>query len=304
MNCFLTAWDREGRGSQRESPWRPPRGGTGEALGKEEKLTIYARLNTGTPRLFFLWVLFLLGAVGPTAPAAAAEAPDSAPAAPLLEGWTRLTIEGRKFLVARGRSVIERRQAPAAGEADPGPVAEVRVVSTARVLGHDLSRHHVVSRARVDGRLIEWVERDGRGRLRRGRLVGDRLVVSRFSRRASVETGAWTLDRRRVFPLAGAWERVPAIDPYGLLGRLATAAAGSTGRIFLLTRRGPVEVVYRAEASVRERWRLRDEDAGRSRRYALRVRRVDLAPARQGGRTLFDMEGPLQLWVEEGWGRC
>ena len=300
MNCFLTAWDREGRGCQRESPWRPPRGETGEALGKEEKLTIYARLNTGAPRLFLLILAILLSISGfGPAGSRAQTAAEAAARAPVLRGWTRLVLEGRKFFVARGRSVIERRRA----ERGTQPTEEVRVVSTARVLGRSLSRHQVTSRSLAGGRLLEWVEVDGKGRARRGRLEPGSLVVTRF-RRPDEGQGAlgWLLDRRRRLAVPAAWDELPAIDPYGLLGRLAVATAAGRGKIQLLTRRGTVEVVYRVGAPRRERWRLQDEDSSRRRHDELSVRRVELVPSRQGGRTLFDMEGPLELWIEEGSG--
>lgn len=228
-----------------------------------------------------------------------------------LQGWTKLVLNGRKFLIARGTAEIERwpgaeRRPEPGGAPAPDLPEMLRVESSARVLGRSVSRFHVVSLARPGGALLEWFAWNEGKKARRVRLEegesGAALRVARY--RPAGEAAAWILDRQQVLPfeLPPESRGLPPIDPYGVMGRLGELVSRREGNFLLVSRKGPIEVAFEASAPEEQTFRLRDQATGDRVSLDLKVSRVMLRPAGGAGRTLLDMEGATELWVDAGSG--
>lgn len=185
----------------------------------------------------------------------------------------------------------------------PGLPEMLRVASSARVFGRSVSRSWVVSLARPGGSLLEWFESSEGKRARRVRLeTGEPGTVLRVARYRPAEgaSAPWRVDREKLLPLKLSAESLdlPPIDPYGVMGRLGEMVSRRRGRFQLVTRKGPIEVTFEASAPREQTFRLRDEASRERVSLDLKVSRVLLRPAGGAGKTLLDMEGATELWVD------
>ena len=215
----------------------------------------------------------------------------AAPVSSPLEGWTRLELEGRKFLVAHGRTAIERWQGP--------PL--IVVTSDLRFLGRH-RRHEAFALAGSDGRPVRWLEVSAgrRARLHVFDAAGGRLEVATF-RPADGGSRAWR--PAGVEGIDVGESASGALDPWTLLAWLDDLAARSAGdTIGVLTRHGLRRFAVTRGPMRRQRYSLEalDRPAGR-RRVVLEVVRVEILPA-DGGETLLGLSGPTVLTIDRGSG--
>ncbi len=208
-----------------------------------------------------------------------------------LEGWTRIELEGRKFLIAHGRTVIERWQEPSL----------VVVTSDLRALGRR-RRHRAFAETDQGGRPVRWIEiSDGRrARLHVFAAATGRLEVATFR---PVGEGASGWRPAGVEGLEVGSDAAGALDPWTLLARLDDLAARGAGdTIDVLTRHGLRRFAVRREPAGRRRTTLEalDPPAGRQ-RVVLEAVRVEILPA-DGGETLLGLIGPTALTIDRGSG--
>jgi hypothetical protein len=241
------------------------------------------------------------------APAAAGEAGSEAEvrASSPLSGWSTLVLDGRKFLVAKGRSEIRRYGADTATAVPE----RVGVVSDAWLLGAHVGEHRALSTAHPTDALTAgwkgWVPEE---KLRVARLEGCTLSVVdyRGPEDDDVPEGAgWKLHRERTVEIpAGDARDEPARGPwdvYALLARLGPLARGEEPmRVRMLTKRGEVlAVVERSGETVFDR-RVERLDDGSRVDLELPVVQLELKPAPEAADAehLLDMRGPVRMLVD------
>ncbi len=242
--------------------------------------------------------------------AGAFEVPASSPeSASPLEGWTRITLEGRKYLVARGRSSVTRW--PPSGDELPGLVA---VDSEASVLGAGVSTHHAFAESDAEGRPLRWLGWTPGKKARHAALEDGTLVVEKLvpgEKAPPDPQRGWTVAQRTELALSGegeeaqdgddaegCGEELPLVDAYTLVTALGSVASEKTGTFRVLTRRGATTIHYEEVWRGARELRLRDDDAGARRTLRLEVRRMVLRPAESGGETLLRMRGETTLWLD------
>jgi hypothetical protein len=246
-------------------------------------------------------VLLALGLAVPAA-LAADEARQRSP----LSGWSSLALEGRKFLVAKGRSEIRRWDA-----AGPEALArEVAVLSDAWVFGARVAEHRALSTIDQDHRRsCGWVAWSPREKLRVAELTEGTLTVTDY-RGPKEDDGpaeGWALDRERTAevpaslddadggPARGPW------DVYALLTRLGPFARGEEPmRVRMLIKRGAVLAEVRRVGRRTFRERVKDLDTDERRRLELPVVELKLEPAgdAKGEEHMLKMRGPVTMWVD------
>ena len=249
-------------------------------------------------RSVFLAVVLLLGAALSLLPAA----PRTGDAPVDLRGWTAATYRARKFLVATATTRVERAAAPRwclpSWWTAPrvAPARLVRVEMTARLFGGGVGGRTAFSLVGGDGTAGS-----------RGFLV----VVPGKKARAVVPGvgGAWwvrtwradrsgRLDAPRDRRLPGEPPGPGVPDPWSVLADPGVLLAARGGELALLTRRGVARARVRDLGSVKRRLTLLDEDAGTRRSLTVDAVRLALEPVREGGATLFDLEGRTVVEVE------
>lgn len=218
-------------------------------------------------------------------PAAPATAPAvESPASPL-DGWTELVLEGRKFLVATGRSSIVR---------DPER-GRVHVASVLRALGSP-KFHDAWSVARPDASAsCAWLEVSRGKKARAGFVDGAAEQATIVTLRAGAEDDGWGPPQIRSVAIGAG-----RLDAYALLAHLPRLFEG--GRIALVTKDGETVIDVRAGPPARRFLRLRalDGEKGDARVLLLAVP-LDLRAA-DGGETLLGLEGDTRLWVDRSSG--
>lgn len=244
-------------------------------------------------------VLLALGLAAPAA-LAVGEGLQGSP----LSGWSSLVLEGRKFLVAKGRSEIRRW-----GAADPGALPhEVAVLSDAWVFGAHVAEHRAVSTVdRERGRSCGWVAWTPREKLRVAELADGTLTVTdhRGPEEDDGPAEGWALDKERTAevppaaedgrPARGPW------DVYALLTRLGPLARGEDPmRVRMLIKRGAVLAEIRRVGERTFSERVKNLDTGERTRFELPVVVLKLEPAGEakGEEHMLKMRGPVTMWVD------
>lgn len=240
----------------------------------------------------------LPGAVPATAAAtpSAAESPDSA-ASPLA-GWSRLVLEGREWLVAKGRSEIRRRAA--GGESGPEQVA---VVTDAWVFGAHVGEHRALSVFVPCGaRTAYWQGWVPGEKLRRGTVGEGTLGVVDY--RFREEQGGWVEHRSREIDLEPAKGPEGPWDVYALLARLGPPARAARGgepvRVAMLTKERVVLGRLRHVRDVVYERRVENLDTGEKRRMSIPCVELELEPAAENADAehMLDMRGPVRMLVD------
>ncbi len=222
--------------------------------------------------------------------ALAAEAP--------LKGWSSVSLKGRKFLFATGRSRIERWP-----EAEDEPEELVRMVSSASALGASIARHRVLSVSKLDGRGTErwlaWTE-GKKAKLAERRADSELLVTTLLpgGGTAGAPPEGWTRSKEQVVTLGSVLHPGPVMDTATRLAHLDELVVRRRGVFPLLTRQGVTSLAFRTVETRRLRRRLRDRDSGHRDWITLEVAVIELAPSAAGGGTLLGMEGPTELWID------
>lgn len=222
-----------------------------------------------------------------------------------LSGWSVLVLDGRKLLVAKGRSEIRRYGADEAA----GLPEQVGVVSDAWLFGAHVGAHRALSTiCPAAARSESWKGWVPDEKLRVATLEGGTLSVVDY-RGPEDDDGppgpGWRLHRENQVEIPPAAEgESPARGPwdvYALLARLGPLARGEEPlRVRMLTKRGEVlGVVERAGETVFDERveRLDDEEHVR---LQLPVVELTLKPAPEAAdeEHLLDMRGPVRMWVD------
>jgi hypothetical protein len=219
-----------------------------------------------------------------------------------LEAWARLRLEGRKYLIASGRSEISRGSDPRAEDLEL-----LTVSSEARVLGAKAGRHEAAS-VMGGGRRgsLCWMELSPRKKARLG-LVHEssgKITLTTFRPTGQSDedsAGSWPVSHLDEWPLPRdeLGGRTEVLDPYGLLGRLDALLESRSGELTVLTKRGPAQLRFERLSRERVRVRLRNLDDGAQIDEMIDAVVVDLTPGgEQSGETLLNMRGATRLWID------
>jgi hypothetical protein len=246
------------------------------------KITTYLVLLLGSPGLLAPAAPSL--AQGPDAEATSREAPPTSP----LAGWSRLELSGRKFLIARGASTIERW---------PGREL-VAVTSEVSALGIRREHRVWVVAADPEGAAPRWAEVSPESKVRVVRyLAGEGAVEARRHRWRDEELG-WGPERVQRFPLPAeaACSGRPR-DAWSMLAELDDLVRIRPAERLVLTRKG-VDRLRVVPGRARElTWKLEDLDRGETRRVRLRAAEVHLRGAEKG-ETILGMSGDTTLLID------
>ncbi len=217
---------------------------------------------------------------------AAGPAPANEAAASPLDGWARLHLEGRKFLVARAHVDLERW---------PGE-GRVRCESVLRALGS--KRRHVAHAWQPNpAEPRAWVELSEGRKLRVAhRQVGRAgpLAVRRYKPGDSKD---WS--DLKVEQIALDEAESSLLDAWYTLAELPTLLTDTAQRV--LTKEGPIQL--RVESRPLGMRTLRLEDLEKGRRREVRVDAIELRLSRAGeGETLLGLSGPTVLVIDRASG--
>lgn len=217
-----------------------------------------------------------------------------------LEGWAKLRVEGRKFLIAKGRAEIERWPARVADEPNakkPGSEL-VAVLSSAQIFGKSSAEHRAFSPGADADAVSRWME-FSHGK--RGRVgvwkPGQSYQVTKYKPVANSDPSRMTDWKSSDVK---NWTDVPdqrPVDPYRLLGELDRLVGRRSGTLRVLTKAGVGTLEFRTSQPETRKWTVRDLDSGTKRRLNLRVARVELFAA-EGEETVLSLSGPTELWVD------
>jgi hypothetical protein len=204
-----------------------------------------------------------------------------------LAGWSELALEGRKLLIAKGRSTIARH---------PSAAGEPRLVvvdSDLQALGVH-KEHRAFGLTAPEGRLLAFLEHSPGQKLRT-------VAVDPSSGDLRVETwrpdesGTLALERAREVELPEPVRRRGVPDPFSLLADLDRLFEG--GNVEVLTKDGVTTLAVERGPLRRVTTTLREMDSGERRRVRLDVVELRLS-ATDDGETLLGMSGPTVLLVE------
>lgn len=199
-----------------------------------------------------------------------------------LEGWGRLRLEGRKFLVAKAHVDLERW--PDAGR--------MRCESVLKALGVD-RRHEAHAWSPAEGRPLAWVELSEGRKLRvalRGPGEASSLEVRRYK---PGDAEDWTDLEVEEVELDAGESRL--LDAWYALVELPALAEGGVHRV--LTKDGPIDL--RVESRSLGERTLRLEELASGERREVRVDALELSLTRAGeGETLLGLSGPTLLLID------
>ena len=200
-----------------------------------------------------------------------------------LEGWARLHLEGRKFLVAKAHVDLERW--PEQGR--------MRSESVLKALG--ASRLHVAHAWRPDpAATLAWVELSEGRKLRVALRPAGCAAPFEVRRYKPGDAGDWS--DLKVDELELAEGESQLLDAWFMLVELPALAGGGVHRV--LTKDGPLDL--RVESRSLGALTLRLEELESGKRREVRVEEaIELSLTRAGeGETLLGLSGPTQLVID------
>ena len=253
--------------------------------------------------------------MGALAAATLLQAEPTYPDARFLDGWRRLVLSDRKFLVMHGQvtlTLFDAEWRPGAAPPEADPVAAVVLGAESRMSLFGVARPATITRSFLDPgsrRSLEYREVKVGKSTKRMEFLDDayRLIRTRppaGRKRAPIgdwETFADELKPYRLPDGAPLPDGVRPHDSWALLYLVMAAQRDGGDDEFVVISKGKLLPVQVRIGDLRDNVRrVRDLATGRSRRLRLRERRLHLVPRVEdpAHAEFLSMQGEIEIWVE------